>query len=188
MIRKKILKIYTDGGCSGNQNEENFGGWGAIMEFGPYLKEMFGSEANTTNNRMEMTALLEAFRAIKKPDQTIYVFSDSAYLMDCFRKKWYLKWLRNGWKTTSKTPVENRDLWEALIPFLQEHDISFFRVKGHVSPDSPAVNMDKLYSTFVEWNGADFSLEDFRHVTEMNNRADALANKGIEKVRNHETK
>ena len=129
MIRKKILKIYTDGGCSGNQNEENFGGWGAIMEFGPYLKEMFGSEANTTNNRMEMTALLEAFRAIKKPDQTIYVFSDSAYLMDCFRKKWYLKWLRNGWKTTSKTPVENRDLWEALIPFLQEHNISFFRIK-----------------------------------------------------------
>ena len=84
----RILRIYTDGGCSGNQSDQNLGGWGAILEFGSAKKELYGSERNTTNNRMEMTALLEAFRAIKKDGQTIQVFSDSSYLMDCFRKKW----------------------------------------------------------------------------------------------------
>ena len=116
MRNDRILRIYTDGGCSGNQNDENLGGWGAILEFGQAVKEIYGSEKNTTNNRMEMTALLEAFRAIKKEDQDIHVFSDSSYLMECFREKWYEKWIRNGWKTSSKKPVENRELWEALCP------------------------------------------------------------------------
>ena len=105
MREDKVLRIYTDGGCSGNQNEENIGGWGAILEFGSAVKELYGGEANTTNNRMEMTALLEAFRAIRKPGQSIQVFSDSSYLMDCFRKKWYENWQANGWKTSQKKPV-----------------------------------------------------------------------------------
>ena len=88
MRNDRILRIYTDGGCAGNQNDENLGGWGAIMEFGGAQKELYGSERNTTNNRMEMTALLEAFKAIKKDGQVIQVFSDSSYLMDCFRKGW----------------------------------------------------------------------------------------------------
>ena len=126
----RILRIYTDGACSGNQSEKNFGGWGAILEFAGHSKELYGGEKNTTNNRMEMTALLEAFRAIKKENQTIEVYSDSSYLMDCFRKKWYKGWLRNGWKTAAKKPVENRDLWEGLLPYLDRHAIRFFRVKG----------------------------------------------------------
>jgi len=96
MYSDKILRIYTDGGCSGNQSDENLGGWGAILEFGGVQKELYGSQANTTNNRMEMTALLEAFKAIKKENQTIHVFSDSSYLMDCFRKKGYVNWQKNG--------------------------------------------------------------------------------------------
>ena len=106
-----ILKIYTDGACSGNQNKENVGGWGAILEYGSHQKELYGGEINTTNNRMEMTALLKALEAVKLEGQKIWVFSDSAYLMDCFRKKWYENWQKNGWKTAGKKAVENQDLW-----------------------------------------------------------------------------
>ncbi len=144
-----ILKIHTDGACSGNQHDENIGGWGAILEFGEHKKELFGGELNTTNNRMEMTALLEALKAIKKPNQTIHVFSDSGYLMDCFRDKWYENWLKNGWKTSNKKNVENRDLWEELLPFIEKHHITFNKVKGHVNLDHPSTNIDKHFSKFL---------------------------------------
>lgn len=179
----RILRIYTDGGCSGNQCDENLGGWGAILEFASVQKELYGSEKNTTNNRMEMTALLAALQAIKKENQTIHVFSDSSYLMDCFRKKWYVGWQKNGWKNASKKPVENQDLWKQLLPFLDRHDISFYRVKGHVNLNSKQTDFNKLYNKFVEWNGAQFSFEDFQYVTKMNNRADELANIGIDEIR-----
>jgi len=187
-----ILRIYSDGGCAGNQSEENLGGWGAILEFAkagaadgaqPVRKELYGSEANTTNNRMEMTALLEAFRAIKKDGQRIQVFSDSSYLMDCFRKKWYENWERNGWKTSQKKPVENQDLWKALLPFLERHRIEFYRVKGHVNLDSEKTDAVKLYGKFCEWNGGCFTLDEFKYITERNNRADELANRGIDEIR-----
>lgn len=188
--QKPILRIYTDGACSGNQNEENIGGWGAILEFGPHQKELFGGEANTTNNRMEMTALLEALSAIKKPDQTIEVFCDSSYLMDCFRKKWYVRWLENGWMTSGKKPVENREIWEQLLPFLDEHHITFYRVKGHISIDwhtkedgTPDEHLWNTYKKFCEWNGNMFLYDDFAYITKMNNRADALANKGMDQYR-----
>lgn len=183
MKNDRILRIYTDGGCSGNQNSENLGGWGAVMEFGSACKELYGSERNTTNNRMEMTALLEAFKAIKKEGQTIHVFSDSSYLMDCFRKKWYAGWQKNGWKTAGKKPVENQDLWKQLLPYIDRHDISFFRVKGHVNLNSKTPDFHKLYEKFREWNGEEFSYEDFQYVTEKNNRADELANIGIDELR-----
>ena len=183
MRNDRVLRIYTDGGCSGNQSEENLGGWGAILEFGEARKELYGSEANTTNNRMEMTALLEAFKAIKKENQVIEVFSDSSYLMDCFRKKWYENWQKNGWKTSGKKPVENQDLWQQLLPYIDRHEIYFYRVKGHVNLSSKVTNFDKLYEKFVEWNGADFSYDDFIYVTEKNNRADELANMGIDELR-----
>ena len=112
-----VLEIHTDGACSGNQNDENVGGWGAILKYNSNEKELFGGEVNTTNNRMELMALLRAFQAINKPGQNIVVFSDSAYLVRCFNEKWYEKWLQNGWKNTAKKPVENRDLWEQLLPF-----------------------------------------------------------------------
>ncbi|MBQ9015260.1 MAG: ribonuclease HI [Firmicutes bacterium] len=183
MYEDRILRIYTDGGCAGNQNEENLGGWGAVLEYGSAVKELYGAERNTTNNRMEMTALLRAFEALKKDGQTIQVFSDSSYLMDCFRKGWYKGWQRNGWKTAGKKPVENQDLWKALLPYLDRHDIQFYRVKGHVNLNSQATDFRKLYAKFVEWNGAQFSYEDFLYVTEKNNRADALANEGIDSLR-----
>lgn len=183
MREDKVLRIYTDGGCSGNQSSKNFGGWGAILEFAGHQKELYGSAADTTNNRMEMTALLSALQAVKKENQVIHVFSDSAYLMDCFRKKWYKNWVKNGWKTSGKKPVENRDLWENLLPFLDRHQISFYRVKGHVNLESASTNTDALYEKFVQWNGAQFTFEDFQYVTEKNNRADALANIGIREIR-----
>lgn len=179
----RILRIYTDGGCSGNQSSENLGGWGAIMEFASAVKELYGSERNTTNNRMEMTALLEAFKAIKKENQRIHVFSDSSYLMDCFRKKWYAGWQKNGWKTSAKKPVENQDLWKELLPYIDRHEISFFRVKGHVNLNSKNTDFNKLYEKFIQWNGSEFSYDDFLYVTEKNNRADELANIGIDELR-----
>ena len=183
MYNDRILRIYTDGGCSGNQHDENLGGWGAVLEFATASKELYGSQRNTTNNRMEMTALLRAFEAIKKEGQTIQVFSDSSYLMDCFRKGWYKGWQRNGWMTSKKTPVENRDLWEALLPYLERHDIRFFRVKGHVNLNSEVTDFGKLYQNFVKWNGPEFTYDDFLYVTERNNRADALVNMGIDELR-----
>ena len=183
MRNDKILRIYTDGGCSGNQNDENIGGWGAILEYGEAVKELYGSEPNTTNNRMEMTALIEAFRAIKKDGQSIQVFSDSSYLMNCFREKWYQKWQKNGWKTSQKKPVENKDLWEELLPYLDQHDIAFCRVKGHVNLNSKNTDVDKLYAKFREWNGEGFTKDEFLYVTERNNRADELANIGMDEIR-----
>ena len=121
----KTVNIYTDGACSGNQNDENLGGWGAVLEYGEHEKALFGGERDTTNNRMEMKALIEALAALNREGLRIRVFSDSAYLMNCFREKWYEKWLRNNWITSSKTPVENRDLWEQLLPFLEKHTIEF---------------------------------------------------------------
>ena len=200
-----ILRIYTDGGCAGNQSSENLGGWGAILEFAPAsasgasgpaalaTKELYGSEANTTNNRMEMTALLEAFRAIKKDGQRIQVFSDSSYLMDCFRKKWYVNWQANGWKNAQKKPVENQDLWKELLPYLEQHEIEFYRVKGHVKLESASeedaakarkeAELKQLYSKFRQWNGDAFTYDEFLYITEKNNRADALANQGIDELR-----
>ncbi|QIB67909.1 ribonuclease HI [Aminipila butyrica] len=178
-----ILKIYTDGACSGNQSEKNVGGWGAVLEYGEHQKELFGGQLNTTNNRMEMMALVEALSAVKKDNQTIEVFSDSSYLMNCFREKWYEGWLKNNWMNSSKKPVENRDLWEQLLTLIKGHRISFYRVKGHVNLNSKTTNFNALYEKFIQINGARFSFEDFQYIIQMNNRVDALANKGINQVR-----
>lgn len=182
-----ILNIYTDGACSGNQNEDNLGGWGAILEFGAEKKELFGGEANTTNNRMELTAVIEAFKALKRSDLAIRVFTDSSYVASCFREGWYVNWRRNGWKTAGKKPVENRELWEELISLTEKNRVSFYRVKGHVSLESKSANPEALYEKFREWNGSDFSFDDFKYITEMNNRADALANMGIDSLREEDT-
>jgi ribonuclease HI len=179
----KILNIYTDGACSGNQNAENLGGWGAILEFGEAQKELYGGEANTTNNRMEMLALIAALEAITKDHQKVRVFSDSSYLIECFRKGWYKEWRTNGWKTKAKKPVENRDLWERLLVHLDKHDMSFYRVKGHVNLKSRSIDPSTVYDKFVEWNGSAFTYDDFAYITEKNHRADLLANNGIDELR-----
>ena len=178
-----ILRIYTDGGCAGNQSDQNFGGWGAILEFGEHKKELYGGEANTTNNRMELTAVIEAFKALKKTGQYIQVFTDSSYVANCFREKWYESWEKNNWRNAAKKPVENRELWEELLSLVRQHHVVFYRVKGHVNLASKSTNFYKLYEKFVEWNSTSFNFEDFQYVTKMNNRADELANMGIDEAR-----
>ena len=179
----KPLKIFTDGACSGNQNAENFGGWGAVLVYGGHQKELFGGEANTTNNKMELTALLRAFEAIKKGGQHVEVYSDSLYLVNCFRERWYWNWLKNGWKTAGKKPVENQDLWKAIIPYLEKHTIKFYNVKGHINLNGKKTDADALYSEFTETNGAFFTKDDFIYIVGMNNLADTLANEGIESIK-----
>jgi ribonuclease HI len=179
----KYTNIYTDGACSGNQHKDNIGGWGAILEYAGHEKELFGGEVDTTNNRMEMTALLAALRCLKKEGLHIRVFADSAYLLNCFRNKWYVKWMRNNWKTAKNETVENRDLWEELLSFLDLHSFSFFKVKGHVNPTGPDAVLRSAYEKFREQNGRDFEYDEFLHATLMNNRADALAGRGIARVR-----
>ena len=178
-----ILRIYTDGGCSGNQSDENVGGWGAILEYGEHRKELFGGEINTTNNRMELTAVIEAFKALKDTGRTIEVFSDSSYVSNCFREEWYVSWEKNGWRNAARKSVENQELWKELLALVRKHNVKFYRVKGHVNLNSKSTNAGKLYEKFVEWNGAGFSFEDFRYITEKNNRADELANMGIDQMR-----
>lgn len=179
----EITKIYTDGACSGNQSQENLGGWGTVLEYKDHSKELFGGEINTTNNRMEMLALIEGLKALKKPHLNIDVFSDSSYLIECFRQKWYLRWKANGWINTKKKAVENRDLWEELLGLTEGHNINYFRVKGHVNLDHPKTDLAGLYEKFVEWNGSSFSFEAFKYITEKNNRADTLANMGIDSLK-----
>jgi ribonuclease HI len=179
----KPTNIYTDGACSNNQSGAGLGGWGAVLEYGAHRKEIWGGERGTTNNRMEMMALIGAFENLTKDGLRIRVFSDSSYLMECFRKKWYVKWRNNGWLTAKKEPVENRDLWEKLLSFAERHDVSFYRVKGHLSLDGSDAARQKAFAKFREWNGASFSYDDFLHATEMNIRADELANRGIDSLR-----
>ena len=178
-----ILRIYSDGACSGNQNDTNLGGWGAVLEYGQHSKELYGSEANTTNNRMELTAVIEALKALNRDGLTIRVFTDSSYVANCFKQKWYVKWEKNGWLNSQKKPVENPELWKELLALVRRHEVTFYQVKGHVNLSSPNTNVDKHYQSFCKLNGPSFDLEEFRHIIEMNNRADALANIGIDEIR-----
>jgi ribonuclease HI len=182
-MSKKPVDIHTDGACSGNQHEHNVGGWGAVLEYGDHVKTVHGGERDTTNNRMEMKALIGAFESLNRDGLFIRAFSDSAYLMDCFRKKWYVKWQKNGWLTSNKQPVLNRDLWEQLLPHIDKHEIEFYRVKGHISAASGESKLKPVYAKFKTWNGPAFTYKDFLHVTEMNNLADELANIGIDETR-----
>lgn len=179
----KSINIYTDGGCSNNQSDENHGGWGAILEYNGHKKELYGSKKNTTNNQMEMKAVIEALKSLKRYDIHINIFSDSAYVIDCFNKKWYVNWEKNGWKTSSKKPVENRELWEELIAlFRRLESVNFYRMKGHLEVSKQA-EIKKWYEKFKKWNGEHFTMEDFLYVVDMNNRADELANVGISEIK-----
>lgn len=121
------VTIYTDGACSNNPGP---GGWGCVLMFGEYRKEASGGEENTTNNRMELTAAIEALRLLKRSCQ-VDLYTDSAYLCNAFEKGWLNNWRRNGWKTANKHEVENRDLWETLDALCVTHVVQFHKVKGH---------------------------------------------------------
>lgn len=122
----KAVDIFTDGACSGNPGP---GGWGVILRHGDTEKELNGGAAETTNNRMELTAAIEALEALKRPC-TVRLYTDSVYVKDGITK-WITGWKRNGWKTAAKKPVKNVDLWQRLDAALGAHDITWNWVKGH---------------------------------------------------------
>ena len=123
----KKVSIYTDGACSGNPGK---GGWGAVLVYNGTEKEMSGYEAETTNNRMELTAVIEALKALKK-ECDITIYTDSRYVMDGVQE-WMPNWKLNGWKTTNKkSPVKNVELWQILDSLLSKHKIKWVWVKGH---------------------------------------------------------
>ncbi len=131
-MEKKTNKviIHTDGACSGNPGP---GGWGALLQYGKHEKEIYGSESDTTNNRMEMMAAIQALKALKKSSD-IALYTDSSYLKDGITK-WIHSWKKNGWKTANKKPVKNSDLWQELEKELERHTVEWHWVKGHAGHD-----------------------------------------------------
>ena len=125
----KTVTIYTDGACSGNPGP---GGWGAILEYMGHEKELSGGEKNTTNNRMELTAVIKALQALKEPC-TVELYSDSKYVIDALQKGWAVSWRKRGWIKSDKKPALNPDLWEILLNLTEQHDVHYHWVKGHAS-------------------------------------------------------
>ncbi len=119
--------IYTDGACSGNPGA---GGWGSILMYKDTKKEISGGKENTTNNVMELTAVIEGIKLLKFPCK-VKLYSDSAYVVNAFNQKWIYGWLKNGWKNASKEPVKNKELWQELYNLTKIHDVEFIKVKGH---------------------------------------------------------
>lgn len=146
-----IIKIYTDGGCRGNQSENNIGAWAAYMEYGEHKKEISGGAINTTNNIMELTGCIEGLKAVKNKNIPVEVYLDSAYVLNGITS-WIENWKQKGWKTANKKPVLNKELWVELDNLKSQFsNIKFIKVKGH--SDNPGnnradylcnVEMDKL--------------------------------------------
>ena len=123
----KTVTIYTDGACSGNPGP---GGWGAVLKYGAHEKELSGGAAETTNNRMELTGVIEALRQLKEPC-IVELWSDSKYVIDALSKGRVYSWKKNGWRKGDKKPALNVDLWEQLLPLIARHDVRYHWVKGH---------------------------------------------------------
>lgn len=123
----KKIEIYTDGACSGNPGK---GGWGAVLVYNGIEKELSGGELETTNNRMELTAVIEALSKLKEPCK-VTLTTDSKYVCDAINKGWLNSWKNNNWKKADKKPALNVDLWQKLLPLLETHRVEFCWVKGH---------------------------------------------------------
>ncbi|MCQ2450415.1 MAG: ribonuclease HI [Clostridia bacterium] len=123
----KAVNLFTDGACSGNPGP---GGWGAILRYGSFEKELSGGEMNTTNNRMELTAVIKGLEALKKPCKVLLT-TDSKYVADAIQNGWAKSWQKNGWKKADKKPALNPDLWEKLLSLLDIHEVDINWVKGH---------------------------------------------------------
>ena len=122
----KQVRAFTDGACSGNPGP---GGWGVVLQFGDHERELHGGAQDTTNNRMELTAAIEALKALSEPCQ-VSLTTDSTYVKDGITQ-WLANWKRNGWRTAAKKPVKNQDLWQALAHESARHEIDWCWVKGH---------------------------------------------------------
>lgn len=123
----KKVEIYTDGACSGNPGP---GGWAAILSYKGYEKELSGSELETTNNRMELTAPIKALEALKEPCNVV-IYTDSVYVYNAFEQGWIEIWQKHNWLNSRKKPVENQDLWQHLLKVMRIHNVKWIKVKGH---------------------------------------------------------
>ena len=121
------VTIYTDGACSGNPGP---GGWGAVLMYQDAKKEMSGGSKNTTNNIMEVTAVIEALKSLKVPCE-VDLYSDSAYVVNCFKQGWIYNWMKNNWINSNKELVKNKELWQELYSLTKTHKVNFIKVKGH---------------------------------------------------------
>lgn len=130
----KTVTLYTDGACSGNPGP---GGWGAILSYNGVEKELSGGDANTTNNRMELLAVISGLEALKEPCR-VELYSDSKYVIDGLSKGWAVSWRKNGWRKADKKPALNPDLWEKLLNLVEKHELRYHWVKGHA--DNPYNN------------------------------------------------
>ncbi len=148
----KEVIMYTDGACSGNPGP---GGYGTILKYGNHTKELSGGEENTTNNRMELSAVIAGLSALKEPCRVL-VYSDSKYVVDAISLGWAEGWKARGWKKSNKEPALNVDLWEKLLALINIHDVTFYWVKGHAGQpenercDALAVAESKNFATYNE--------------------------------------
>lgn len=127
-MKKKEICIYTDGACSGNPGP---GGWGAVLIYGENIKEISGGEKDTTNQRMELLAVIKALEALKVTGWDVTVYSDSAYIVNAFKEDWIGNWEKNGWKNSKKEAVANQDLWKRLLALMELNNVKIEKVKGH---------------------------------------------------------
>lgn len=127
MNDKKFVEIFTDGACSGNPGP---GGYGVILRYNGHIKELSGGDSATTNNRMELTAVIRALDALKEPCK-VTLTTDSQYVVNSVEKKWLYNWEKKNWIRSKNDPVPNTDLWKQLIPLLEKHEVKFVWVRGH---------------------------------------------------------
>ncbi|MBL7976713.1 MAG: ribonuclease HI [Bacteroidetes Order II. Incertae sedis bacterium] len=135
----KTITVYTDGACSGNPGP---GGWAAILLYNQHERILQGGEKQTTNNRMELQAAIEALHALKEPCQ-VSLHTDSNYLVNAFNAGWLQNWVRKNWRKADNKPVENKDLWEKLLILTEKHRVQFIKVKGHAD-DALNNRVDRL--------------------------------------------
>jgi ribonuclease HI len=146
-MAERVVEIYSDGACRGNPGP---GGWGALLRFNDKEKELWGGEAGTTNNRMELMAAIRALEALKRPSR-VKLYTDSLYVMKGITV-WILDWKRRGWRTAGKQPVKNEDLWRRLDELAAKHDIEWHWVKGHAGhPENERA--DQLANRGIPANG-----------------------------------
>lgn len=126
-MSKKQVILYTDGACSGNPGP---GGWGCVLIYNSFRREASGGELNTTNNRMEITAIIEGLKLLNQPC-VVDIFTDSAYVVNSFEQNWITNWQKHNWKTSTGKQVENIDLWKSLLVAMKPHEVRFHKVKGH---------------------------------------------------------